>query len=56
MGLFGVSCHWVHAHGLIAKIPRKRRWHVTDEGRKVIGRTMYQREHHFPNVYAGDMH
>jgi len=40
----------VHAHGLIAKIPRKRRWRVTDDGRKVIGTPMYLREHHFPNV------
>jgi hypothetical protein len=46
----------LHAHGLIAKIPRTRRWRVTDYGRKVIGTTMYLREHHFPNVYAGVMH
>ena len=25
----------LHAHGLIAKIPRTRRWRVTDDGRKV---------------------
>ncbi len=41
-----------HAHGLIAKIPRTRRWRVTDYGRKVMGTTIYLREHHFPNVYA----
>ena len=46
----------LHAHGLIAKIPRTRRWRVTDYGRKVMGTTMYLREHHFPNVYAGIMH
>jgi hypothetical protein len=46
----------LHAHGLIAKIPRTRRWRVTDYGRKVMGTTMYLREHHFPNVYAGVMH
>ena len=45
----------LHAHGLIAKIPRTRRWRVTDYGRKVIGTAMYLREHHFPNVYAGVM-
>lgn len=46
----------LHAHGLIAKIPRTRRWRVTDYGRKVMGTTMYLREHHFPNVYSGVMH
>lgn len=46
----------LHAHGLIAKIPRTRRWRVTDYGRAVMGTTMYLREHHFPNVYAGVMH
>jgi len=44
------------AHGLIAKIPRTRRWRVTDYGRKVMGTTVYLREHHFPNVCAGVMH
>jgi Domain of unknown function (DUF4372)/Transposase DDE domain len=46
----------LHAHLLIAKIPRTRRWRVTDYGRKVMGTTMYLREHHFPNVYSGVMH
>ena len=46
----------LHAHGLIAKIPRTRRWPVTDYGCKLMGTTMYLREHHFPNVYAGVMH
>lgn len=46
----------LHAHGLIAKIPRNRRWRVTAYGRKVMGTAMHLREHHFPNVYAGVMH
>jgi hypothetical protein len=46
----------LHAHGLIAKIPRTRRWRVTDYGRKVMGTTKYLREQHFPNVYSGVMH
>ena len=46
----------LHAHGLIAEIPHTRRWRVTDYGRKVMGTTMYRREHHFPNVYSGVMH
>ncbi len=46
----------LHAHGLIAKIPRTRRWRVTHYGRNVMGTTMYLREHHFPNVYSGVVH
>ena len=45
----------LHAHGLIAKIPRTRRWRVTEYGRKVMDTTMYLRNHHLPNVYAGVM-
>jgi len=29
---------------------------LPDYGRKVMGTTMYLREHHFPNVYSGVMH
>jgi hypothetical protein len=46
----------LHAQGLFAKIPRTRRWRATGYGRNVMGTTMYLREHHFPNVYAGVMH
>jgi hypothetical protein len=38
-----------HAYGLIGKIPRTRRWRVTDYGRKVMGTTMHLREHCLPN-------
>ena len=41
-----------HAHGLIAEIPRTRRWRVTVYGRQVMGTSLYLREHHFPNAYA----
>jgi len=40
-----------HAHGLIAKIPRTRRWRVTGYGRQLRGASIYQREHHFPSDY-----
>jgi hypothetical protein len=46
----------LHAHGLIAKIRRTRRWRVTDCGSKVMDTAMRLCEHHFPNVYAGVMH
>jgi hypothetical protein len=36
----------LHAHGLIAKTPRTRRWRVTNYGRNVMGTSMYLREHH----------
>ena len=38
------------------KIPRTRRWRVTNYGRNVMGTSMYIREHHFPNVYSGVVH
>lgn len=43
----------LHAHGLIAKLPRTRRVRVTNYGRNVTGTTICLREHLFPNVYAG---
>jgi hypothetical protein len=46
----------LHAHGLIAKIARTRRWQVTHYGRNVIGASMYLREHHFPSVFSGVVH
>jgi hypothetical protein len=41
---------------LIAKIPRTRRWRVTNYSRKVMGTSVYLREHNFPNVHTGFMH
>lgn len=41
-----------HAHGLIAKISRTRRWRVTRYGRQVMSTPLYLREHHFPNAYS----
>jgi hypothetical protein len=41
-----------HAHGLIAKIPRTRRWRVTLYGRRVMGTSLYLRDHDFPKAYA----
>ena len=45
-----------HLGGLIAKIPRTRRWRVTNYGRNVMDTSLYLREHHFPNVYSGVAH
>jgi hypothetical protein len=41
-----------HAHGLIAKVPRTRRWRVTLYGRRVMGASLYLRDHHFPEAYS----
>ena len=41
-----------HAHGLIAKIPRTRRWRVTLYGRRVMGAALYLREQDSPRVYS----
>ena len=41
-----------HAHGLIAKIPRTRRWRVTTYGRRVMGTALYLRDHDFPRAYS----
>jgi len=39
-------------HGLIAKIPRTRRWRVTIYGRRVMGKALYLRHHDFPRLYS----
>ena len=39
------------AHGLIAKIPRTRRWRVTVYPRRVMGTTLYLRNHDFSRAY-----
>ena len=42
----------LRAHGLIAKIPRSRRWRVTRYGRRVMGAALYLRHHDFARVYT----
>jgi hypothetical protein len=46
----------LHAHGLIARIRHRRRRRVTNNGRDVMGTSIYLREHHFPDVYSGFVH
>ena len=41
-----------HAHGLIAKIPRTRRWRVTPYGSRVMGASHYIRDQYFPEAYS----
>ena len=40
-----------HAHGLIAKISRTRRWKVTVYGNRVMATALYLRDSDFPRAY-----
>ena len=41
-----------HAHNLIAKIPRGRRWRVTDRGREIMAASLCSGILHFLNSFA----
>jgi hypothetical protein len=41
----------LHLRGLVAKIPRARRWRVTHLGHAVIGAAVHLREDHFPAAF-----
>lgn len=40
--------HLLHAHGLIARIPRSRRWRVTARGAAIMGAAIHYRERALP--------
>jgi hypothetical protein len=42
----------LHAHGLIAKIPRSRRWRVSFGGRRLMASAIKLREVAFPRLFA----
>jgi len=42
----------LHAHHLIAKIPRSRRWRVSFHGRRVMAAPIKLREVAYPGFYA----
>jgi len=42
----------LHAHGLIAKIPRSRRWRVSLSGRRVMAAAIKLREVAYASLYA----
>src|ERR671936_294786 len=44
--------HRLHVYGLVAKIPRSRRWRVTAFGHRVMGASVRLRQLHFPAFYA----
>ncbi len=43
--------HRLHVHGLVAKIPRSRRWRVTPFGHSVMGAAVKLRQRDFPSLY-----
>ncbi len=43
--------HRLHVHGLVAKIPRSRRWRVTAFGHNVMGTAVKLRQRDFPSLY-----
>ncbi|MFQ5521009.1 MAG: hypothetical protein ACE5FK_06400 [Candidatus Methylomirabilia bacterium] len=42
----------LHVYGLVAKIPRSRRWRVTAFGHRVMSASVRLRQLHFPTFYA----
>jgi len=40
-----------HAHKLIARIPRSRRWRVTDRGKQIMAASLCLREVAFPEYF-----
>ena len=42
----------LHAHGLIAKIPRSRRWRVSLSGRRTMATAIKLREVAYPSLFA----
>jgi hypothetical protein len=44
--------HRLHVYGLVAKIPRSRRWRVSASGYRLMSASLRLREIHFPSVPA----
>jgi hypothetical protein len=40
-----------HTHKLIAKIPRTRRWRVTDRGKQIMAASLCLRDAAFPELF-----
>ncbi len=48
----GRLLHRLHAHRLVAKIPRSRKWRTTDTGRRLMATAIQIREINFPQLLA----
>jgi hypothetical protein len=44
--------HRLHVYGLVAKIPRSRRWRVTAFGQRIMSTSVKLRQWQFPDEYA----
>jgi hypothetical protein len=44
--------HRLHVYGLIAKVPRSRRWRISKKGLRVLSSAIRLREQIFPDLYA----
>ena len=44
--------HRLHVYGLVAKVPRSRRWRLTKKGLRVATSAIRLREQTFPTLYA----
>ncbi len=44
--------HRLHVYGLVAKIPRSRRWRVSASGYRIMSASLQLRELHFPALHA----
>ena len=44
--------HRLHGYGLVAKIPRSRRWRVSALGCRIMGASLRLREIHIPSFHA----
>ena len=42
----------LHVRGLIAKVPRSRRWHVSEKGHRVLGAVVQLYHHGIPAAIA----
>ena len=48
----GRILHRLHVHGLIAKIPRSRRWRTTRRGQRIMATSLQLRQFNFPQLLA----
>jgi len=44
--------HRLHVYGLVAKIPRSRRWRVSASGYRIMSASLRLRAIHFPSAHA----
>ena len=48
----GRILHRLHMHGMVAKIPRSRKWRTTSAGRRLMATAIQLRDVNFPQLLA----